>query len=84
MHRVEVITEEGTLTWNFKEDTVLFESEEARKVVYRGKGDANAMYADELRHFFSCIEKGAKPLHDLAAAGEIVKILYPLMRANLP
>lgn len=75
IHRVEVVTNKGMITWNFIDDTVIFENSTVRKVVYRGKKDKNQMFLDELIHFFECVKKRKKPLQDLADARKVLKVL---------
>lgn len=79
IHRVEVVTEKGTITWNFKEDFVIFENENKKTNIYRGKKDVNRMFIDELLHFFACVEKRKPALQDL---GEGKKILSVLLEAK--
>src|SRR3989344_4164987 len=74
-HRVEVITNEGTLTIDFKDDSVIFENENQSKVLYKGRDDINKMYIDEVKHFIECINKRKNPLQDLKEGKRVVEIL---------
>lgn len=75
VHRLEVVTDQGLLTLDIKEDNLVFESDKKKKIVYRGNRDTNQMFLDELKHFFHCLQKKEKPIQDLEEAKETLKIL---------
>jgi predicted dehydrogenase len=58
-HSLEVVCEKGTIEVDFTEDKAL----------------SDAMYIDELKHFFNCIDYKRQPLYDLARATEVVRVL---------
>lgn len=74
-HRVEVITDKGLLTLDFKADILTFEDGRVKKVLYRGRGDPNQMFMDEVAHFLECVEKRKKPVQDLEEARKVTEIL---------
>lgn len=75
VHKVEVVTDKGLLTLDFRDDSLAFEAVDARKMIYAGSKDLNLMYLDEVRHFFDCIRKRKKPIQDLPDAKKLLKIL---------
>ncbi len=75
IHRIEVVTEKGMLALDMKKDILTFEDERDKKVVYRGAGNQNSMFIDEARHFLRCARRGLRPLQDIAAAKETLRVL---------
>jgi predicted dehydrogenase len=74
-HRIEIVTDKGVLALDVKKDILTFEDERAKKVVYRGTGNQNTMFIDEARHFLRCARRGLRPLQDIAAAKETLRVL---------
>ncbi len=75
IHRLEAVTDRGLLILDFKNDSLVFEDDKNKKVIYQGNGDANRMFIDELKHFFHCLQKKKNPMQDLKEAKETLKFL---------
>ena len=78
---IDAVTDKGTLTIDFMDDLVKFENESKSKGLYRGDGDSNKMFVDEIKHFFECVEQRQKPLQDLNDGKRIIEIL---LKASAP
>lgn len=78
IHRVDVVTTEGLLAWDFRGDFITFEDGCRQKTLYKGAQDVNQMFVDEMRHFFQCIINGSKPLRSLRGAKHILKTLLQI------
>lgn len=65
----KIVGENGNLTWNFKENIVRFENEKSQKKLFQIKNyDFNDSYINELKYFFSCIEKKAVTFNNISMA----------------
>lgn len=82
IHRIEVITDKGFLTLDFKADILTFENDGSQKTLYRGKGDSNQMFIDEIAHFLECVEKRKKTFQDLEEARKTVEVLLTARRVS--
>lgn len=74
-HKLEVVTDRGTFMLDFKEDYLTFSDDKIKKILYKGSGDTNKMFVDELVHFFKCIDDNKKPAQDLRAAKSNLEVL---------
>jgi len=74
-HRIEVVTEKGTLTLDIGEDTLIFEDRKIKKELYRGDKNLNKMFVEEIKHFLNCIKNNSEPLQGLRAAKNVLKVL---------
>ncbi len=78
IHRIEVVTNTGTLALDLKADILTYENEKETKLLYERNGDSNAMFCEEVKHFLKCIKNGLKPKQDIAIAAETLKTLLRL------
>lgn len=62
--RCRVVGSDGTLEWDYFEDTLLLGRTGGKweKIEVPRLNDRNDMYLNELAHFFSCVEHGTLPL----------------------
>lgn len=68
----------GNLLWNFKENIVHLETKEkAIKLFGSKQHPVKQMYVDELKYFFSCVEKNKPTFNDAAKAYELLKYCLP-------
>ena len=74
-HFIDIVTDKGTLTIDFMDDSVVFADERRIKVLYQGKKNTNQMFVDELKHFLQCVAHGKKPLQDIVGGKAVVKLL---------
>jgi len=74
-HVIEVVTTKGTLVLDIRANRITFENAKKLSTIYQGSLDMNAMFKDELRHFFQSIARGTSPLQPLSSATRVVKIL---------
>src|SRR3989338_2641567 len=74
-HRIEVVTEKGTLTLDIGEDTLIFEDRKIKKELYIGDINLNKMFVEEIKHFLNCIKNNSEPLQGLRAAKNVLKVL---------
>ena len=65
-HSLEVVFERGSAVVDFTEDREL----------------SDAMYVDELKHFFACIDYKRASRYDLARAAEVVRVLESIHRSH--
>lgn len=79
-HRIEVITNKGLLTLDFKGDVLTFQDDGAQRTLYRGKGDSNQVFIDEIVHFLECVDKRKKPVQDLEEAKKVTEVLLKSRR----
>ncbi len=69
IHRIEIITKQKLFVLDLKEDLLVSDDGKIKKVLYKGDGDVNRMFVDELRHFFECIESRKETVQGLKEAG---------------
>ena len=79
-HEVQIITTDGRLCWDVRNDTITFENEKKQSVIYRGARDINRMYVDELKHFFNAAQTKTQPLQTIEEARVILKLLLDAKR----
>ncbi len=75
IHRLEILTEKGTLVLDFRGDTLVYEAENKTRLLYKGDGDLNLMFLEEVKHFMKCITDGSKPKQDILEAKKTLKVL---------
>lgn len=75
IHRIEVVTNTGTLTLDLKADILTYENEKRTELLYKGNGDGNAMFREEVKHFLKCVQSGLTPKQDIAMATETLRTL---------
>lgn len=75
IHRLEVITDSGLLTLDIKNSYLIFEKGNSRKIVYRGSGDLDAMFVDEVRYFIRCVKRRIVPMQSLGDARQVLDVL---------
>lgn len=75
VNRIEAVCKDGLLTLDLVGNQLVFEDESRRKVLFDSQIDTNQMFIDELKHFFSCVSTGRKPMQDISDAEEILNVL---------
>lgn len=76
VHRLEVITSQGSFILDFRNDSLVFETEKQKRKIYQGNGDMNTMFIEEIKHFLNCVKKRSKPLQNLSDGKRILKVLF--------
>lgn len=75
-HRIEVTTEQGTLTLDVKKEQLVFDDGKKIKKLYQGTGrDHDESFIEEIKHFFSCIKIPKKPLQGLSEARRVIELM---------
>lgn len=75
IHRIEVVTDKGILTLDLKKDRLTFEDGKTRRTVYKGGGDSNSMFLQEVRHFLKCVKDKKIPRQDIAQGRDTLRVL---------
>jgi predicted dehydrogenase len=76
VHILCIVTDKGSIVWNFRKDVVFFEDESTKKILYKGNRDINQMYVDEIKYFIANIEKDFTPeIGNLPDAKKALKVL---------
>ncbi len=74
-HRIEIVTAQGLLTLDFKQDLLIFEDEKRKKKLYQGDRDVNKMFITEAKHFLRCVDKQELPLQGLGDGKRVLEVL---------
>ncbi len=80
--RIKIIGEKGNLEWNFRDNTVFFETnergkEKVEKLFSGNSNDRESAYVQEVAYFLSCVQKKRQTHNDV---GKAYKILLELKR----
>lgn len=69
----KLVGEKGNLEWDFNENVVWLRNDKGKKKLFEKKNfDFNAVYIDQLKYFFNCIQKKKKTFNDIKRAKEVL------------
>lgn len=70
----KIVGEKGNLKWDFKEGIVWLNTKDKNiKLFGAKKYDLNRMYIDEVKYFFSCVDKKKRTFNDMATSKIVLK-----------
>lgn len=68
--------EKGNLSWNWRENKIIFENENGREVVFeKGQTDTNEMYLEEIKYFLKNVEEKSETFNNVRRARKILEYL---------
>ncbi|WP_051560349.1 Gfo/Idh/MocA family protein [Marinobacterium jannaschii] len=78
----KVICERGTLMWDGIEDRVTVDTPEGRELLYKGDGNRNKMYEEELMAFIDCIESNLPEPVSIEEGLQVLQLVDALDRSS--